>query len=101
MGAMQLVTAAERIAPEQQLLQRERLRQVVVRSRVEAFYLVIQRIACRQHQYRQVAFGGLAKLPADRQPVQPGEPEIEQHDIVGAAERQVEALASVSCIIES
>jgi hypothetical protein len=64
----------------QQLLDRERLDQVVVGAGVEAGHLVVDRVLGRQDDDRRVA--RLADAPRDLEAVQHGQHEVE-HDEVG------------------
>ena len=66
----------ERAQPRQQLLDRERLREVVVRAGVEAEHAVAEAVERRQHQDRQVVAlsPGLA---ADREAVAVGQAQVE------------------------
>ena len=69
----------ERGEPRLEFAQREGLGEVVVRAGLEALELVRQRVARGQHQHRRVAVGVLAQPPAERQPVDSRQVEVE-HD---------------------
>ena len=80
--------------PGEQLLERERLHQVVVGAGLEPLDAVGDRVARGQHQDRRAAALG-AKLAADLEPVDAGHEHVED-DQVGADLRGArEALAAV------
>src|SRR4051812_42039454 len=85
--------AQERAQPRQQLLEVERLDQVVVGAGVEPLDARVDRVARGEHQDRHVAVG--AQAAGDLDAVDLGQPQVE-HDGVGLEHRGlVERLAAV------
>ena len=98
--AQHLAVAAARAAPQQraqpreQLLERERLDQVVVGARVEPAHAVGHRVARGQDEHRRAVAGG-AQPAAHLEPVHARHQHVE-HQRVGRAGRQrVERLGAV------
>src|SRR6266566_3739413 len=74
-------TANEGSEARQQLRERERLQQVVIRARVEAVDAIADRIARGEHQHR-CPDALLAKLPAGREAVESGQHHVEDDRVV-------------------
>jgi hypothetical protein len=73
--------------PRHQLLQRERLRQIIVRAAAQAIDPILQPVARCQHQDRQ-RVAPAAQLRQHRQAIAVGQTEIEDHgSITDAAQR--------------
>ena len=70
--------AQQRPNAREQLLQRERLRHVVVGAGVEPVDAVLDLVARRQHQHRE-ALPARAQAPADLEPVHAGHQHVEDH----------------------
>ena len=87
--------AQQRPQPRLELLERERLDEVVVGARVQAGDAVVDRVARGEHQHRR-AVAGVAQPPAHLEPVDVRHRDVE-HDGVGrrAAGQPVERLAAV------
>ena len=86
--------AQERAQPRMQLLERERLHEVVVRAGVEPGDAVADGVARGQHQHRRVVVGR-PQAPADLEPVDVRHQHV-QHDGVGGVQREaVERLGAV------
>ena len=73
------------------LLQRERLDQVVVGAGVEAGQLVVERVARGQHQHRRLLARLVAQLAADLQAVHAGQVEVEHDGVEVVDHGQVQA----------
>ena len=79
-----------------QLLERERLDQVVVRPGVEACDPIRDRVACRQHEDRcPVAVA--AEPPADRDAVELGHQDVEHDELRAHALHRPERRGTVLC----
>jgi hypothetical protein len=88
-----LETAAqEGPQPGQQLLQRERLDEVVVGAGIESLHPVIDAVTRRQHEDRGVV-AGLPDAPADREPVDVGQLQVEHEGVGGVRGHGLESLA--------
>ena len=74
--------AQESADARQQFLEGERLDEVVVGAAVQAGDLVGRRIPRRQHQHRQRE-ALLAELPAESEPVDAGQHDVEDQQVVG------------------
>src|SRR4051812_13467108 len=70
--------AQQRAQAGQELLALERLDEVVVGAGVEALHARLERVAGGQHQNRDV-LAVVAQLLGDLDPVEPGQPEVENH----------------------
>ncbi len=83
-----------------QLLDRERLGQVVIGAETEAGELVVQRVACREHQHR----GGLARIVAQAtahfDAIQARQHQVEHHDVIAVFRRKAVAIQAVLCIVD-
>ena len=79
---VQRPAARQRFAAQGHLAQVERLGQVVVGAFAEALRLVLEGVACGQHQDRHVAGGMRLDLAAHLQAVHVGQVEVEQHHVV-------------------
>src|SRR5947208_4502998 len=83
----------------EQLVERERLRQVVARPELEAAQLRAEIGARGEDQHRQ---GGIAprQLSQHRQPVESRQEEIEDDEVIAAAARAPETACAVSCGVD-
>src|SRR5439155_4982228 len=79
----------------QELLQRERLREVVIGAPLEAAHLGGDVVQGREHQDRLRWFA-LEQALEYGVSVDPGHHQIEDDEVVGAREREFEALLAVS-----
>ncbi len=77
-----------------ELLQGERLDQVVVGAGVEPRHPIVDGIARGEHQHRR-AVAGVAQPAADLEPVDPGHRHVEHHRVVAHLRHAVERLAAV------
>ena len=85
----------QRAQPGQQLVERERLDDVVVGARVEAGDPVGDLVARGQHQDGQ-RVAGPAKAPAGLEPVQPRHRDVEDDRVDAVAAQSVERLLAVA-----
>jgi hypothetical protein len=92
--ARRLGPSQQRAQPRLELLQGERLDQVVVRARVEPGHAIVDRVARRQHQHRR-PIARVAQSPAHLQPVDPGHRDIEDHRVLARVRQPVQRLAPV------
>jgi len=83
-----------------QLADLEGLHQVVVRARLEARDLVLERVPGGQHQDRRVAPCLLAQLAADDETVGAGQHDVEHDDVVSVGHRKVQAGDAVGGIVD-
>ena len=86
--------AQQRSQPRAELLQRERLDEVVVGAGVEAFDAVGDGVARGQHQHRRAVAGG-AQAPADLEPVGLGHQDVEDDRVRRRVGERVERLRPV------
>ena len=86
--------AQQRAQPRAQLLERERLDQVVVGAGVEAVDAVRDGVARGQHQHRRAVAGG-AQPAADLEPVGLGHQHVEHDRVRRLVGERVERLAAV------
>ena len=94
LGGSWLAAAQQRPQPRQQLVERERLGQVVVGTGVQAVDLVLQRVLGGQHQHQ--AWPALApQRRADLHPVHPGQHAVEDDDGVVVAAAQLEPVLAM------
>jgi hypothetical protein len=87
--------AQQRLEPREQLLERERLGQVVVGARLQPRDAVVDGIARGEHQHRR-AVAGVAHPPADLEPVEAGHQHVEQHGVGGRRGLVAHRLAPVA-----
>ena len=81
--------------PREQLVERERLRDVVGRAELEAAQLRLHVAARGEDHDRQLRLGAL-QLPQDLQPVEPRQQQVEHDEVPARPRRQVEPLAPVA-----
>ena len=97
-GALLGTTPQERADARVELLEGEGLREVVVRSGVEAPDAVLDGVARGEHQDRRPR-ATLPEAPADVEPVGPGavavQDDVEHHRVVGVLLRHPERVLSV------
>jgi hypothetical protein len=86
--------SAERPHPGQQLLERERLGQVVIGAGIQAADTVRYRVTRRQHQDRG-AHALAAQLAGDLDPIHLGQHDVEHDQVVRAALRAGQAAQAV------
>ena len=86
--------AEERAKPRVQLLERERLHEVVVGARVEPRHAVADGVARGQHQHGRVVVGG-AEPAADLQPVEVRHQHVQHHGVGRVKRQAVERLGAV------
>ena len=88
--ALRRPAAQERVQPGDDLLERERLHDVVVGARLQPRDPVADLVARREDAHRQVV-SGPAQAPQDLQPVEVGHRHVEQHhgrlDLLDGGER--------------
>ena len=85
--------ANQRAQPREHFLDPKRLRDVVVRAAVDALHLLVPAAARREHEHRHRQ-ARVAPAAKQRQAVDPREPEIEEHRVVGlGSHRKVRPLA--------
>ena len=95
-GGVRAVGAAQQRAQARlELLQRERLDEVVVGARVEAGDPVVDRVAGGEHEHRRVV-ARLAQAHADLEPVELGHRDVEHHRVVALSGEAVERFAAVT-----
>ena len=93
-GLGRLRPPQQRAQARLQLLERERLDEVVVGARVEPGDPVVDRVAGGEHQHRR-AVAGVAQAAADLQAVDPGHRDVEHDRVVAHLGHAVERLAAV------
>ena len=86
--------AQQRSQPRAELLERERLDQVVVGAGVEALHAVRDGVAGGEHQHRR-AVAGRPQAPADLEPVGLGHQDVEDDRVRRLVGERVERLAAV------
>jgi hypothetical protein len=86
--------AQQRAHAREQLAQRERLDEVVVRARVQAGDAVVDLAARGEHQNGR-AVAALAQAPAHLQPIHVRHRDVEDHHVVGAGAEPLQRLAAV------
>ena len=88
--ALRRPAAQERVEPGDDLLERERLDDVVVGARLQSRHPVADLVARRQDAHREVV-SGRAQAPQHLQPVEVGHRHVEQHhgrlDLLDGGER--------------
>src|SRR5262245_44618258 len=90
-GEVAVGPTEECLDPAHQLAEAVRLRQVVVGAQLEADHLVDLVVAGGQDEDRRLRAGGTE--PAEHlEAVDPGQPDVENHEIRGLVRREVEAL---------
>ena len=94
LGRLVLRLAQPQPDPGQQLGEPERLGHVVVGAALERGHGVRDRVARGQHDHRHPGALG-AELVEHLEAVQPGQPDVEHHQVVGAAQRLVQAGVAV------
>ena len=97
-GALAGYPPDEGAQPRQQLLERERLDEVVVGARIQAVHAILDRVTRRQHEHR-APDPELAQPPADLETVRAGEHDVEHDRVVGSGaghpERVLAALGDI------
>ena len=86
--------AQQRAQPRAELLERERLDEVVVGAGVEPLHAVRDRVARGEHQHRRAVAGG-AQPAADLEPVGLGHQDVEDDRVRRLVGERVERLAAV------
>ena len=81
--------------PREQLVEGERLREVVGRTQLEAAQLRLH-VAARGEDHDGQLRLGAVELPQDLQPVQPRQQKVEHDEVPARSVREVEPLASVA-----
>ena len=89
-------SAGERAQPREQLLERERLHQVVVGAGVEPFDAIIDCVASRQHQHRRPHIL-VAQSPANVEAVQAGQHHVEDDCVVRRRLRHPQPFFATPC----
>ena len=89
-----LGAAQQRPQPRLELLQRERLDEVVVGAGVQAGDAIVDGVARGQHQHRR-AIAGVAQAPADLEAVDPGHRDVEHDRVVARVGQAIQRLAAV------
>jgi hypothetical protein len=84
----------QRPQAREQLLERERLGQVVVGARLQPGDAVPDALARREHEHRR-AVAGVSHAPADLEAVQAGHEDVEQHRVGGRGRLRADGLAPV------
>ena len=86
--------AAQRLDPREQLLERERLGDVVVGAGAERLHLEVHRVLRGEHQHRgRVA--AVAQRAEHLEAVHPGQPQVEHDEVVPPARGETQPLHPV------
>jgi hypothetical protein len=80
----------ERLQPRQELVEGERLRQVVVGAGLQPAHAVLDRVERGQDEHVHVLAGG-TQAAQDLEPLDARQHEIQHHDVVGSAARHPQA----------
>jgi len=93
------VAAQQRPDSSLELAHLERLDEVIVSPRVETVHLVVERVARREHQQRRVIARLVAELAADRDPVEPGQHQVEHDHVVGVRDGEMQPRDAVRRVV--
>jgi hypothetical protein len=88
--------AVERSESEHELLELERLGEVVVGSELEAGGLVVEPVGSSEHEDRHAVVGG-DDASGDLVPGRPGNVSVEDGDVVGVDAQQLQSGVAVAC----